>query len=138
MSNSLLKVSFATLLYLLISYQALCASDLPKTFTWGVTTTAYQIEGAWDEDGKSLNIWDVYTQFPNIVYNNETGKVADDFYHRYNEDIDIMVQLGIKNSGMSIAWSRIFPNGTRDSLNPLAVTFYRTMLTTLIDKDIEP
>src|SRR5262245_2882648 len=66
------------------------APAIPKGFFWGVGTSSYQIEGAWDEDGKGLSIWDTYAHKPGNIKNNDTGDVANDHYHRYKEDVALM------------------------------------------------
>ena len=82
-----------------------------KGFTWGVATAAYQIEGAWNEDGKGLSIWDVFSHDPNRIAEGHTGDVACDHYHKFRDDVQLMKQLGIKAYRFSICWTRIFPNG---------------------------
>jgi len=133
-----LLVSFCFIHEALSSSSRRSASNVLKNFTWGVATTAYQIEGAWDADGKGESIWDVFTQYPNLIYKNETGQVADDFYHRYLEDIQLMKKLGIKNSEMSIAWSRLLPSGTIDKPNPKAIKYYNNVFNALIEAGITP
>ena len=83
-----------------------------KDFVWGTATASYQIEGAWNEDGKGENIWDVYSHQPGNVSLGHTGDVACDHYHRFKEDIALMRELGIKAYRFSISWTRIFPDGT--------------------------
>ena len=92
-------------------------NDIPHNFAWGVSTAAYQVEGAALIDGRGRCIWDDFTEYPNTVANNDTGAVADDFYHKYPEDIAIMQSLGIKHFRMSISWSRVLPDGTIDNVN---------------------
>ena len=88
-----------------------------KDFMWGAASAAYQLEGGYKDDGKGLNIWDVYTnclsaEYKRFVKYNETGNVACDHYHRYKEDIALMKQMGIKNYRFSLNWTRILPDGT--------------------------
>ena len=83
----------------------------PKDFTWGAITSSYQIEGAWDEDGKGVSIWDTFVAQPGKIERGETGRVAADHYHRWRADIDLMAQLGLKAYCFSISWPRIFPDG---------------------------
>src|SRR5262245_14803372 len=83
----------------------------PKGFYWGTATSSYQIEGAWNEDGKGASIWDTFAHTPGKIKNNENGDVADDHYHRYKEDVALMKDLGANAYRFSIAWPRIFPGG---------------------------
>src|SRR5262245_19502427 len=80
----------------------------PKGFFWGVGTSSYQIEGAWNEGGKGLSIWDTYTHKPGNIKNNDTGDVANDHYHRYKEDVALMKNTGANAYRFSIAWPGIF------------------------------
>src|SRR5262245_24900933 len=75
----------------------------PKGFYWGVGTSSYQIEGAWNEDGKGLSIWDTYTHKPGNIKNNDNGDVANDHYHRYKEDVALMKDIGANSYRFSIA-----------------------------------
>jgi len=84
----------------------------PKDFIWGSATAAYQIEGAYNEDGKGESIWDRFSHTPGNIADGHTGDVACDHYHRYEEDIKIMKEIGIKSYRFSISWPRIFPEGT--------------------------
>jgi len=120
-------------------FVALCISQVAQAeFAWGTATAAYQIEGAWNIDGKGLNIWDVYTSYPGLIYQNQTGQVADDFYHKFQDDIDMMAKLKIKHFRMSIAWSRVLPNGTVDNVNQQGVDFYNKVFNALLAKGIQP
>src|SRR5262245_35172083 len=84
----------------------------PQGFYWGAATSAYQIEGAWNEDGKGVSIWDTYTHQPGNIKNNDNGDVANDHYHRYKEDVALLQEIGATAYRFSIAWPRIFPEGT--------------------------
>src|SRR5580704_7349621 len=86
--------------------------SFPKDFLWGTASAAYQIEGGWNEDGKGESIWDHFVHHTRKVKNHETADVADDFYHRYASDIELMRQLHIPASRFSVAWSRIIPQGS--------------------------
>ena len=108
-----------------------------KNFIWGAATAAYQIEVAWNEDGKGLSIWDVYSHTPGKIFGGHTGDEACDHYHRYKEDVRIMKQLGIKAYRFSISWTRLFPNGT-GALNPEGARFYSDLIDELIKNGIEP
>jgi len=108
-----------------------------KDFAWGTVTAGYQIEGAWNEDGKGLSIWDVFAHEPGKIYDGNTGDVACDHYHRFGEDIALMRELGVKAYRFSITWSRIFPDGAGD-INEKGVKFYSDLIDELLKNDIEP
>ena len=108
----------------------------PKGFLWGTATSAYQIEGATEEEGRGLSIWDTFSRAKK-TYTGENGDVADDHFHRYREDIAIMRDLGIKAYQFSVSWPRIFPAGT-GALNPQGWGFYDRMLDALLAAGIEP
>jgi beta-glucosidase len=84
----------------------------PPGFLWGCATAAYQIEGAVKEDGRKPSIWDTFSHTPGKTFQGETGDVADDSYHLYKEDVQLLKNLGVRGYRMSIAWSRVFPDGT--------------------------
>ena len=109
----------------------------PEGFKWGVATSAYQIEGAWDEDGKGPSIWDTYAHTPGNIKNDENGDVANDHYHRYQEDVALMKDIGATAYRFSISWPRIFPEGTGEP-NPKGLDFYNRLVDALLDAGIEP
>lgn len=109
----------------------------PKDFVWGAATASYQIEGAWNEDGKGESIWDRFSHTPGLVENGDTGDVACDHYYRYLDDIALMKQLGLKAYRFSIAWPRIFPNG-RGSVNQKGLDFYSKLIEAILKAGIEP
>jgi len=111
--------------------------QFPKEFKWGVATAAYQIEGAFNEDGRGLSIWDVFSHTPGNVLNGDNGDIACDSYHRYLEDIALMKELGIDMYRFSISWPRIFPSG-RESINQKGLEFYHRLVDELIENGIEP
>ena len=80
-----------------------------KNFVFGAATASYQIEGAWNEGGRGISVWDVFSHEPGKVEGGHTGDVACDHYHRYKEDVALMSEFGIKAYRFSISWSRIFP-----------------------------
>ena len=82
-----------------------------KDFIWGAATASYQVEGAYNEDGKGLNIWDVCSSMDGKVKHSENGNVACDHYHRYKDDIKLFKELGIKYYRFSISWARVIPDG---------------------------
>ena len=104
---------------------------------WGAATSAYQIEGAAEEDGKGLNIWDIYCRQPGKIFGGHTGDMACDHYHRYREDIGIMKQIGISAYRFSISWARILPQG-QGTVNEEGIAFYNRLIDELITNGIEP
>jgi beta-glucosidase len=108
----------------------------PDDFVWGTATSAYQVEGAWQEDGKGLSIWDTYTNVYNLA-GGETGNVAIDQYHRYPQDVQLMREMGIQSYRFSIAWSRVLPLGTGE-VNHAGVEYYSRLVDELLAAGIEP
>ncbi|RFA32752.1 6-phospho-beta-glucosidase [Virgibacillus dokdonensis] len=108
----------------------------PANFWWGSATSATQIEGAADKDGKAENIWDYwYETEPNRFFDQVGPMRTSDFYYRYKEDIQLMKQIGHNSFRLSISWSRLMPNG---QINEQAVEFYNSVINELINNDIEP
>lgn len=109
----------------------------PEGFKWGVATSSYQVEGAWNEYGKGPSIWDTFAHTPGKVKNDDNGDVANDHYHRYAEDVALMRGLGANAYRFSIAWPRIFPEGT-GTPNPRGLAFYDRLVDELLAAGIEP
>lgn len=108
-----------------------------ENFIWGAASAAYQLEGAYNEDGKGLNIWDVYSGFHGNTRYNEDGKTACDHYHRVDEDVDLMKKLGIKAYRFSISWARVIPEGIGE-INEKGLAFYSDLVDKLLANGIEP
>ena len=111
--------------------------NFKKDFVWGVSTSAYQIEGAFNEDGRGKSIWDAYCEIPGNIFSEQNGKIACDHYHRYKEDVALMKKMGIKAYRFSISWPRILPKGTGE-INEAGVQFYNNLINELIKNEIEP
>jgi beta-glucosidase len=109
----------------------------PRDFLWGTATSAYQIEGAWDEDGKGESIWDRFVHTSGTIQNSDTGDVALDHYHRYADDVQAMKALGARAYRFSISWPRIFPQGGGQP-NAKGLDFYDRLVDALLDNGIEP
>ena len=109
----------------------------PQGFAWGAATASYQIEGAAREDGKGLSIWDVFSHEPGRTDGGDTGDVACDHYHRWQEDIALMAGIGLKAYRFSIAWPRILPEG-RGMVEPVGLGFYDRLVDGLLEAGIEP
>ncbi len=115
-------------------------SDLPKfpkDFTWGAATAAYQIEGAWNKDGKGPSIWDEFTHTKGNIKNGDTGDTACDHYHRYREDVGIMKDIGLGAYRFSVSWPRVLPTG-RGTVNEKGLDFYNRLVDELLEAGIEP
>src|SRR5262245_25438425 len=110
---------------------------LPDNFTWGAAVSAYQIEGATDEDGRGESIWDRFSATPGKIRNGDNGSVACDSYHRYPEDVRLMRELGLNAFRFSIAWPRILPDG-RGRANEAGLDFYDRFVDELLGAGIEP
>jgi len=106
-------------------------------FKWGVSTAAFQIEGACDEDGKGESIWDAFTAKKGKVLNGHKADVACDFYNNYKDDIDLIKQLNIPNFRFSISWPRILPNGTGD-INQAGIDYYNRVIDYCLEQGVEP
>jgi len=123
-----------------------CSSDnetgvqdviFPDDFVWGTATSAYQIEGAYQEDGKGVSVWDTYANKYKLAAGEETGNVAIDHYHRYKEDIGHLKEMGVQSYRFSIAWTRILPDGTCE-VNQQGIDHYNRVIDNLIAAGIEP
>jgi len=111
--------------------------SFPPDFLWGAATAAYQIEGAWNEDGKGESIWDRFSHTPGKIHNGDTGDMACDHYHRWREDVALMKNLGLKAYRFSIAWTRILPAG-RGAVNAAGLKFYSDLVDALLEAGITP
>ncbi|WP_026885777.1 glycoside hydrolase family 1 protein [Clostridium beijerinckii] len=107
--------------------------DFPEDFLWGASTSAYQVEGAYNEDGKGLSVQDTKDPVPGTP----DFKVSSDHYHHYKEDVALFAEMGFKTYRFSIAWTRIIPNGVGD-LNPKGIEFYNNLINELLSYGIEP
>jgi len=109
----------------------------PKDFVWGCAASAYQVEGAWNEDGKGPSIWDAFTHTPGKIANGENGDVAVDHYHRYTEDVALMKELGLDAYRFSVAWTRVLPTGS-GAVNQAGLAFYDRLVDELLKNKVEP
>ncbi len=109
----------------------------PQNFIWGTATSSYQIEGAWDEDGKGESIWDRFSHTLGKINDGTNGDVACDHYHRYHDDVALMAEMGLQAYRFSIAWPRILPAG-RGVVNQKGLDFYGRLVDTLLEANITP
>jgi beta-glucosidase len=110
---------------------------LPDGFLWGVATSAYQIEGAVREDGRGESIWDRFSHTPGKTHGGDTGDVACDHYHRWEEDLDLLASLGVGAYRFSIAWPRVQPRGSGQP-ETRGLDFYRRLTDGLLARGITP
>ena len=117
--------------------QSALSMRFPPGFLFGAATSAYQIEGAADEDGRAPSIWDTFCAVPGAVIHGDTGAIACDHYHRVDADLDLMSAIGLSAYRFSVAWPRIVPDGT-GPVNQKGLDYYRRLLDGLHARGIEP
>ena len=112
-------------------------ANFPKGFFWGTATASYQIEGAWNEDGKGESIWDRFAHTPGKIKNGDTGDVACDSYHRWRDDIALMQAMNLNSYRFSISWPRIQPSGSGPA-NSKGIAYYSRLVDALLKAHIRP
>ncbi len=112
-------------------------TTFPRRFFWGTATAAYQIEGAWNEDGKGESVWDRFAHTPGKIRNGDTGDVACDSYHRWREDIALMRAMNLNSYRFSISWPRIQPSGS-GAANSKGIDYYSRLVDALLEAHIRP
>ena len=112
-------------------------SIFPENFVWGVTTASYQTEGGVKEDGRGETIWDRFSHIPGRILHDDNGDTACDTYHRIEEDVELLKELGVKAYRFSVAWARIFPNGYGEVCEK-GLEYYERLVDMLLDAGIEP
>ena len=113
------------------------SKGFPKVFLWGSASAAYQVEGAWNEDGKGPSNWDEFVRIPGKTFKATTGDKAVDHYHRYKEDVALMAEMGLKTYRFSISWPRIIPDGNGE-VNEKGLQFYDDLINELVKNNIVP
>src|SRR3984957_7628607 len=109
----------------------------PAGFVWGAATAAYQIEGAATTDGRGPSVWDTFSHTPGRVRGGDTGDIACDFYHRSEQDLDLLKELGLGAFRFSISWPRVQPSG-RGAVNQRGLDFYGSLVDGLRSRNLEP
>ena len=127
---------FAYLLLLCLLFPLLSSAE-HDGFYWGTATAAYQIEGAYNEGGRGMSIWDTFSHIPGKTSHSETGDVADDSYHQWEKDIELIRAMGLNSYRFSISWSRILPEGT-GRVNQEGIDFYGKFIDRLLEYGITP
>jgi beta-glucosidase len=117
--------------------KALVELRFPDGFLWGTATSAYQIEGAWNLDGKGESVWDRFTRQPYRILNGDRGDVACDHYHRMPEDVALMAKMGLPSYSFSVSWPRVMPEG-RGQVNEKGFDFYQRLVDALLEAGIQP
>lgn len=112
--------------------------SFPPGFLWGAATASYQIEGAWNEDGRGESIWDRFSHTPGKIKDGTTGDVACDHYHRWRDDIALMKELGLQAYRFSIAWPRVYPLGRGLRANDVGLGFYDRLVDGMLARGLEP
>jgi beta-glucosidase len=111
--------------------------SFPTGFLWGAAASAYQIEGAWNEDGRGPSVWDAFAHRPGKVWQGHTGDVAADHYHRWAGDVDLMAQIGLQAYRFSVSWPRVQPQGA-GQVNERGLDFYDRLVDALLARGIQP
>jgi len=111
--------------------------SFPRDFVWGAAAASYQIEGGAYEDGKGLSVWDVMCQQPAKIWGGNTGDVASDHYHRFQEDARLMGEIGLKGYRLSIGWPRVLPEGV-GTINQKGLDFYDQLIDALLENNVQP
>ncbi|MEZ5137571.1 MAG: GH1 family beta-glucosidase [Acidimicrobiales bacterium] len=111
--------------------------DFGDDFTWGVAHASYQVEGAWDVDGKGPSIWDAFAHGGGRIRGGATGDVACDYYHRYEADTDLVRELGFDAQRFSISWPRVLPDGV-GRVNPAGLDFYDRVVDACLERGVQP
>ncbi|MFL0252517.1 GH1 family beta-glucosidase [Clostridium neuense] len=109
----------------------------PKDFLFGAASASYQVEGAWNEDGKGISNWDIFSKIPGKTFEGTNGDVAVDHYHRYKEDVKLMAEMGLESYRFSISWPRIIPDGD-GKVNEKGIEFYNNLINECLKYGIVP
>ncbi|KAL3857463.1 hypothetical protein ACJMK2_012133 [Sinanodonta woodiana] len=138
-------LSFLCLYLSLLARHTGSASDVTfepgsfaDNFLWGVSTAAFQTEGAWNEEDKGASIWDSYVHNHGVEYNRQNADVSSDTYHHYRDDIQLLKHLGVGAYRFSISWPRVLPNGTLASKNLRGLQFYKDLVKELLAVKVKP
>jgi beta-glucosidase len=120
-----------------VAAEPIAKAQFPADFLWGMATSSYQVEGAWNVDGKGESIWDRWAHTPGKIKDGSTGDVACDQYHRFKEDVELLKRLSLKSYRFSISWPRVLPNGA-GPLNEKGLDYYKRLTDALAEAGIRP
>jgi beta-glucosidase len=112
-------------------------ADFGPDFHWGAACAAYQVEGAWQQQGKGPSIWDEFTRRPKAIARSEHARVSTDFFTRYEQDLDLAQSLGLTDFRFSAAWTRVLPEGT-GAVNRRGLDFYDRLVDACLERDLRP
>lgn len=112
-------------------------ADFGPDFHWGAACAAYQVEGAWQQQGKGPSIWDDFTRRPQAVARGEHARVSTDFYHRYEQDLDLAQGLGLTDFRFSVSWPRVLPEGL-GAPNRRGLDFYDRLVDACLERELRP
>ncbi|CAH1106426.1 unnamed protein product [Psylliodes chrysocephalus] len=125
----MIKIFIFILLYFRFGYADVHVKKIPKNFIFGLGTSSYQIEGAWNTNGKGPSIWDEFVhRVPSPIKNNDTGDIACDSYYRYKEDVLNVYNAGFQFYRFSISWPRILPTGYTNNINEEGIIYYKKLI----------
>ncbi|XP_011694145.1 PREDICTED: myrosinase 1 [Wasmannia auropunctata] len=137
-SCSFLRVTFS-FIFIITHIYADDTLSFPKDFLFGTASSAYQIEGGWNEGGKGENVWDQWThEHPNLIRDGSNGDMACDSYHKYKEDVQLLKEIGVNFYRFSLSWSRILPAGYANVINQEGLNYYKNLINELLTNGIEP
>ncbi|XP_057458463.1 beta-glucosidase 25 isoform X2 [Lotus japonicus] len=125
------------IIQLLVRAESISRGDFPEGFIFGTASSAFQYEGAVDEGNKGDSIWDTFSKIPGRIVDFSNADIAVDHYHRFQNDINLMKDLGMDSYRFSISWPRIFPNGTGEP-NTEGIKYYNSLIDALLEKGIQP
>ncbi|ONK57356.1 uncharacterized protein A4U43_C10F19250 [Asparagus officinalis] len=138
MNNNKKGALSLTFIALLVIVEGIERAQFPPSFLFGTSTSSYQIEGAVSEGNRGPSNWDIFTHLPGKVKDGSNGDIADNHYHLYEEDVNLMHSLGVNSYRFSISWSRILPRGRFGEVNQVGVAFYNNLIDSLLLRRIQP
>ncbi|XP_055371472.1 myrosinase 1-like isoform X2 [Condylostylus longicornis] len=139
MKSHLEIILLSTILLINVQLSSSNERKFPKNFVFGSSSSAYQIEGGWNEDGRGLSIWDVYThENPNRIADRSNGDIAADSYHKFDEDLKAIKELGLEYYRFSISWPRVMPFGNNSLINEKGIEYYNSIINKLLNANVTP